>query len=326
MRFTDREIPLAENQSVRVRFPTPQETDDPLVKAVASGVWQPTDALRWLLLNIREGDRVLDLGAHVGTFSLLAAALGAHVTAVEASLGNVDLLRAGTDENDFSGRMTIIQAAVTSEMGPVTFAEQGPYGTIDTEHTGRASGWPVVTVRGVTIDSLSATPYELIKIDIEGAECAAIAGGTRTLSSARGLAVESNGYMLGEHGTSTRDLLDALAKLGLRCYSTSEHTLSPVGRGAFQPETNVDYVVVADGEAPYMPPGWRLGRRRTRRELLGVLVSELHHPVAEHRACALGVARRAPAWARWSPSLRHAVRELDTDMNPFIVRARVASG
>jgi FkbM family methyltransferase len=322
MQFTHREVRLADDRFVRVKFATPSDSDDPLVQAVAGGSWQPTDALRWLLLNIEAGDRVLDLGAHIGTFSLLAARLGAQVTAVEASPGNVQLLRLAIEANALSDQLTVVHAAVTSEVGEVSFADQGPYGTIDTERTGHASGWPVITVKGTTIDSLSGAPFDWIKMDIEGAECAAISGGAKTLGLARGLAVESNGYMLGEHGTSVDDLLASLRALGYRAYSAVGQTLSPLAHRAFQPETTLDYVAVTSGQNPPLPVGWEFGKARTRSELLRALVSELHHPVPQHRACALSVAHRAPTWARCSPSLRHAVRGLDDDPDPHVVHAR----
>lgn len=322
VQFTDREVQLAADRSVQVKFATPGDSDDPLVEAVAAGTWQPTDALRWLLLNVSSGDRVLDLGAHVGTFTLLAARLGAQVTAVEASPRNAELLEVAAQASKLSDCIDVVRAAVTSEVGEVAFADQGPYGTIDTERTGSASGWPLVTVRATTIDSLSQVPYDWIKMDIEGAECAAIAGGARMLRAARGLALESNGYMLGEHGTSVRQLLASLAKLGYRTYSAIGDTLSPLGRRAFQPETAVDYVAVRGGSAPLLPHGWALGKARSRAESLRVLVSELSHPVPQHRAYALSVVRRVPLWARGSPALRRAVRALDDDQDPHVVHAR----
>lgn len=326
VQFTDCDVRLAAGRSLRVRFATPSESSDPLVQALASGSWQPTDALRWLLLNIAAGDRVLDLGAHVGTFALLAAALGAHVTAVEASPGNAELLRAATQANDASDRMTIVQAAVTREIGEVSFADQGPYGTIDTERTGGASGWPLVTVPATTIDALSPVPFHWVKMDIEGAECDAMAGGRSTLGLARALAVESNGYMLGQHGTSVGELLKSLRDLGYRPYAAVGQTLSPLGRRAFQPETTLDYVAVTGRSEPVLPTGWELGRVRKRSDLLSALVQELSHPVPQHRACALSVARDAPLWARRSPSLRRAVRRLDSDPDPLVAYARKECG
>jgi FkbM family methyltransferase len=297
VQFTDCDVRLAAGRSVRIRFATPSESNDPLVQAVANGSWQPTDALRWLLLNIAPGNRVLDLGAHVGTFALLAAALGANVTAVEASPGNAELLEAATQANSASDRVTIIQAAVTREIGKVSFADQGPYGTIDTERTGGASGWPVITASATTIDALSTTPFHWVKLDIEGAECDAIAGGRNTLGLAQGLAVESNGYMLGQHGTTVGKLLRSLRSLGYSPYTAVGQILSPLGRRAFQPETTLDYVAVTGGSGPALPAAWELGRVRRRSDLLIALVQELSHPVPQHRAYALSVARAAPLWA-----------------------------
>jgi FkbM family methyltransferase len=231
-------------------------------------------------------------------------------------------LSAATDANDLSDYVDVIQVAVTDEIGEVSFADYGPFGTIGTERLNEAAGLPMITVRATTIDSFSQTPYDWIKMDIEGAECAAISGGSRTLRQARGLAVESNGYMLGQHGSSVGDLLGALKRLGYCPYSAAGETLSPIRPRIFQPEATLDYIAVPAGGQPFLPDGWVRGTARSRSELLRALVSELGHPSPQHRACALSVARRAPLWARWTPALRQAVRTLDADSHPDVVYAR----
>ena len=81
------------------------ETDpvDPISLDLASGVSPPAyDRLLQLLQTIVPvGGRVLDLGAHIGTFSLAVAALGYEVLAVEASHRNTDVLQASIEANEF---------------------------------------------------------------------------------------------------------------------------------------------------------------------------------------------------------------------------------
>jgi hypothetical protein len=59
VQFTDCDVRLAAGRSLRVRFATPSESNDPLVQAVVNGSWQPTDAHRWLP-SLRRAVRALD--------------------------------------------------------------------------------------------------------------------------------------------------------------------------------------------------------------------------------------------------------------------------
>src|SRR5947209_2183069 len=65
---------------------------DPLSQAYLQGGEPPNAALlRLMLALVRPGQTVLDLGAHIGTFTLTATAAGCRVVAIEASPGNARL-------------------------------------------------------------------------------------------------------------------------------------------------------------------------------------------------------------------------------------------
>src|SRR2546428_12593170 len=102
--------------SLDYTFAVDADNLDPIEQEICAGIWSPTPALAWLLSVLRPGDRVLDLGAHIGTFSLPAAAAGAQVTAVEASPRNGYLLRAARDQNGFA-TLDIIERAVDAAPG-----------------------------------------------------------------------------------------------------------------------------------------------------------------------------------------------------------------
>src|SRR5207302_1788440 len=72
------------------------------------------------LLRVSEGLRgaatLVDVGAHLGSFSLAAAAAGHRVLAIEAGTDNVRLLRTAVAYNGFDG-VTLVQAAAAARGG-----------------------------------------------------------------------------------------------------------------------------------------------------------------------------------------------------------------
>ncbi|MFN8526274.1 MAG: FkbM family methyltransferase [Chloroflexota bacterium] len=145
----------------------------------------PSQLIVELLLRlIRPGQRVLDVGAHVGSVGLFAAA-GAHVIAVEGSRTNAALIEQSTKVNSFS-TMRVIHAAVADRDGEVSFTVHGPWGHISVAGEDEAA-WNIERVPAFTIDSIvrdAGWPaVDLLKIDVEGGEHAAFLGANELLSS-----------------------------------------------------------------------------------------------------------------------------------------------
>jgi FkbM family methyltransferase len=256
--------------------------DDPIGTQLANGDWAFSGALLWLLGNIEPGDTVLDLGAHLGTFSIPAAMLGARVVAVEGSPRNAALLRAACAQNDLGpDAVTVCEVVVDISVGQVQFVELGPYGTIATSGIGADTGYPTIAATTTTVDLLPGGPFRWAKIDIEGMEEAIMRSAEHWLSSVHGLVVESNGYMLHSHGSSPAELVGAIERAGLRVYEVGPGILRPLHQPFVQPETIVDYIA-APGD-PALPAGWRSVPGRTRHEILEALLLEAQHPIAEHR-------------------------------------------
>ncbi|HEX9317007.1 MAG TPA: class I SAM-dependent methyltransferase, partial [Actinomycetota bacterium] len=76
--------------------------------------------LSLMLQLVGPGDRVLDLGAHLGVFSLAASAAGCAALAVEASPVNAALLRSAVWRNGFHD-LHVVNAVVAAEPGTAAF-------------------------------------------------------------------------------------------------------------------------------------------------------------------------------------------------------------
>ncbi len=133
---------------------------------------------------IREGDIVIDCGAHVGTFVHHALANGASkVVAIDPDPTQVECLRRNFREEIAAGRVVVVPEGVWNEQGTMTLY-------VVSLHSGASSllekpGEKEITVKVTTIDELvgrlELPRVDLIKLDIEGAEREALRGASETL-------------------------------------------------------------------------------------------------------------------------------------------------
>lgn len=191
------------------------------------------------------GAHVLDLGAHIGTFTLYASAAGYSVTAVEANPLNVVLLQASLAQNDFS-HSQVVHAAISDQRGTLNFLPSGPYGLVANPYI----GGPMITVRAETVDALLAEigwpRVDFIKLDVEGSEVKAVRGmaGLLARDDAPAILLESNGHTLHLFGESPVNLMTTLEEFGYRCHLVQAGTLTPVRACDLQAGCNVDYLAL----------------------------------------------------------------------------------
>jgi FkbM family methyltransferase len=157
--------------------------------------------------TLRPGARVFDLGAHQGVVALmLAREVGAsgRVLAVEPNPHNAAVALKNRQLNGMT-QIDVLEAAVSDRSGMVVF-NHGLDGQLD-DGTGAGGRMSVVSV---TLDEL-AQQYgmpDLVMIDVEGAECKVLAGGSRVLQSGADFAVEVHvNYGLEKLGGSVDRLL-----------------------------------------------------------------------------------------------------------------------
>jgi FkbM family methyltransferase len=171
--------------------------------------------------GLADADLVADVGAHVGFYTLLAAreAPAASVVAFEPDPYNAAALRSNVARAGASG-VRVVESAVSDSAGRASFRQA--LGTIGSSLVPRTGGGPTrdIEVATTTLDAalggLSGRRL-LLKLDVEGAERAALRGGERALRSAAAVVaiVELNPDALAQAGATPAELLGDLRALDL---------------------------------------------------------------------------------------------------------------
>lgn len=132
----------------------------------------------FFLSAIKEGCNVLDVGANIGMYTLLAAKRGARVFAIEADPRNAINLRRHIELNGFKGTTEVFEMAASDAASKLTLHRSS-------SNSGASSIYGVgesFTVDARTIDSLNLPAIDVCKMDIEGAELPALLGMQATLA------------------------------------------------------------------------------------------------------------------------------------------------
>ncbi len=277
------------------------------------------DAFDLGMRMLEPGDLLLDLGAHLGTFSLAAAARGARVVAVEASPRNAAFLRASARANGFDD-FVVVEVAVSDAPGVVRFRHEGAFGQIT---TGWAPGVVEAQAKPVSqmLREYDVGRVDLVKLDVEGSEIAAVAGMREILTGpdAPPVVYESNAHTLRMFGATPEQLIEVFAQLGYASYLIGEEQIMPVGPESFQPDTCVDYLAVKS--APDLPDGWSLRPARTEHELARAVAHESSLDVTDARAQVARSLERAPDWLLTRRDVQLALTALALDPDDTVARA-----
>lgn len=190
-------------------------------------------------LDLRDGDVVVDIGANLGWYSLLAErqARGAvDVFAFEPDPDNFALLTANLALNG-ARRVTAVQQALSAEAGTVRLHRYR-----DT-NLGRHSVLPIndgetVEVPAGRLDDFWASRGlgdrvpRFIKIDVEGYELVALRGARAVLERCPLLLAEYSPTYMRAGGIDPAELVAYLAGLGLRPHALRAGRLEPVDPAA----------------------------------------------------------------------------------------------
>jgi len=184
---------------------------------------------------VQPGMTVIDIGANIGYYSLIAGSHvgpGGKVISFEANPSVFRLLANSMEINGFLGRAELVNQGVMDKQGELTFYSLA-------SHHGSSSFFidPATvsqfrdTMEEIKVTCLSLDEYfadrdprvDVIKIDAEGAEPAIIAG-------AQGLLTKNHDVkILMEYTPVNRSAVDALLSLGFKMWNMEyDTTLAPV--------------------------------------------------------------------------------------------------
>jgi FkbM family methyltransferase len=148
-----------------------------------TGTYEP-GLLRMLERELRAGDVVADVGAHVGIHALTAARRlaqlgGGRVIAFEPTPDSATAVRRGAARNGLA--VEVVEAALGEAEGTATLFGDARYGAHDAGVRSQFSdGEPIAEVRLLTFDGWAAAGgldrLDVVKLDIEGAEILALRG------------------------------------------------------------------------------------------------------------------------------------------------------
>jgi FkbM family methyltransferase len=191
---------------------------------LTEGLWEPNETF-WFTRMVREGDVVVDVGANVGWFTVLAAQLvgeSGHVYAFEPVPENFAILEKNVRVNGFRN-VTLVKKAVSNENGTLEFfiQENNPGGhSVWQKSTAKSA----IDVEAVSLDSYFAgrlDQIDFVKLDTQGAEGAILNGMTGVIDANDDLvmSIEYWPYGLAGFGYDSDDVLKLLSESRFRFFN-----------------------------------------------------------------------------------------------------------
>ena len=182
----------------------PQNEDNAVVKRILKkGLWERKIVTSVTKSLVNHPDAVfLDIGSHLGQYSIVAASMGRTCVSVDANPNNIQHLRSSMALNGFGDRMHIVNTGI-DDTGGNFIRVSG-----ESQNTGGWRAHPCTRsqpscVPTTTIDNLIedlGIDFDrgfIIKMDIEGSEPKAIKGASKVLRHTKAIFMEwqnSQGY------------------------------------------------------------------------------------------------------------------------------------
>lgn len=196
---------------LRIRT-TSSETIKLRLRPLAKEPW----TVAWIEENLRDGDVLYDVGANVGDYALIAGAYQpkARVVAIEPGAANFASLCDNVQLNELDDRVIPLPVVLgeSSRLGALSYGDTQPGAAIHVlDGKGGAYDQPVlVFALDDLLDRFALPAPTLIKLDVDGAEAAVLAGAQRTLADPR-----LRSLLIEVENERTDEVLERVAASGL---------------------------------------------------------------------------------------------------------------
>lgn len=168
---------------------------------------------------LREGDVFADVGANIGSYTVLASAVaGAHATAIEPVPSTFVRLKNNISINNIEERVQLVNAGVGSSDGLLHFTSDRD--TVNHVLPDGESNEHSIEVKIRTLDEICRNRIPtLIKMDVEGFELHALKGATNILSNntLQAMIIELNGSSQ-RYGISDAEIHQFILSFGFQPY------------------------------------------------------------------------------------------------------------
>jgi FkbM family methyltransferase len=138
----------------------------------------------WAVENFaREGKDVIDIGAHIGLYTVKLAKVASRVHSFECSPKSYNFLCANILLNDLSYKVTTYNTALSNKKGTTKYFIRDPHdgGGNGISEFEKDANTPSIDVPMVELDSFNLSNIGFIKIDVEGHEEYVLRGAVETL-------------------------------------------------------------------------------------------------------------------------------------------------
>jgi FkbM family methyltransferase len=191
-------------------------------RTMSLGLFEPAET-RVVAELLDSGDTFIDIGAHIGWFTTLAAkrvSPDGLVIACEPYPANAGVLNDNLELNGIHN-VIFVKAAVGSQPESLRLSgsESGAVTALNTAH-GYSPQGVGVDVEVKTLDEVAATAgvVKLLKIDVEGWESQVLRGAPSTLARTMNVLIEINYPLLPFAGSSEHEIMEILRGAGFTCF------------------------------------------------------------------------------------------------------------
>ena len=209
---------MTELEGFRFWFNT---SDRDMGVVMATGQYEP-DSVRVIRNFLRPGMTCIDAGAQTGFYTCLMASAvggGGMVHAFEPMPASYELLVKNVEENRFGGRVRAHRLACSNDAADIAASHVGGMYV-----AGQVPGCQPVSMAAARVDDVVQGSVDLIKIDVEGHEPAALDGMRRLIARSHPVIVsECNEYWLRTcSGTSSGAYVAQLNSLGYHVFDIAD--------------------------------------------------------------------------------------------------------